>query len=55
MNQIAYRVLVASATDIIDKDSGDYWDSNEITSNNTINILYSGVMVPSSKFYFNIS
>ena len=54
MNQVAYRVLVASTTEILAKDEGDYWDSDETFSNDTINIVYRGSTIPSS-IYFSIS
>lgn len=40
--QSAYRVLVASSIERIDRDDGDLWDSGRIGSGETINVVYAG-------------
>ena len=40
--QTAYRVLVASGKEQIDKDTGDLWDSGKVTSNQSHLIPYAG-------------
>ena len=40
--QTAYRILVASTRDALDRDQGDLWDSGKVTSDETSQISYSG-------------
>jgi alpha-L-rhamnosidase len=40
--QTAYQILVASTTELLNKDQGDLWDSGKVISNNTIQIEYAG-------------
>jgi len=40
--QTAYRVLVASTLELLQKDTGDLWDSGKVSSGETIHIVYSG-------------
>ncbi len=52
--QSSYRVLVASSPLILAKNVGDYWDSDQIVANDTINIIYRGNSITSS-IYLNLS
>lgn len=40
--QTAYQILVASSPDKLAKDSGDLWDTGQVTSDQSIQIAYSG-------------
>lgn len=40
--QTAYRVLVASSREKLDREEGDLWDSKKINSDGTLNIIYRG-------------
>lgn len=40
--QSAYRILVSSSKDNIDKNIGDLWDSHKILSGESIQVLYNG-------------
>jgi alpha-L-rhamnosidase len=40
--QTAYRVLVASSPDELDKDLGDLWDTGRVESNQSIHVPYAG-------------
>jgi len=41
-SQMAYRILVASDPKLLDKETGDLWDSGKVVSNQTNQIVYSG-------------
>ncbi|MBI4327773.1 MAG: hypothetical protein HY674_21280, partial [Chloroflexi bacterium] len=38
----AYRVLVASAPELLAKDQGDLWDSGKVASDQSIQVEYAG-------------
>lgn len=40
--QKAYRILVASRMDLLDRDQGDRWDSGRVESSETLHIAYAG-------------
>lgn len=40
--QTAYRILVASSRELIDKKTGDLWDSGLVASDRTIQVAYAG-------------
>ena len=40
--QTAYRILVASTRELLDKNQPDVWDSGRVDSSETINIVYQG-------------
>jgi len=50
--QTAYRILVSSTWDLLNSDSGDIWDSNKLRSDQSVNILFSGLPLESGKRYF---
>ncbi|MDR2473221.1 MAG: alpha-L-rhamnosidase [Tannerella sp.] len=50
--QTAYRILMASSTEILAKDEGNIWDSGKTDSDNSVSILYAGKPLESSKTYF---
>jgi len=40
--QTAYRILVASSSELLEEDVGDLWDSGKLAGDQTINIVYGG-------------
>jgi len=40
--QTAYRILVASSPDSLEKNQGNLWDSGKVTSNRSVNVYYEG-------------
>ena len=50
--QTAYEVLVASSEALLEKDSGDLWDSGKVSSDETIQIVYAGAGLKSSQRVF---
>src|SRR5208283_4152286 len=40
--QTAYHLLVASSAKLLDRNSGDLWDSGKVASDQTSQIVYSG-------------
>lgn len=49
--QTAYRILLASESDYLMRDSADMWDSGKIESNCSANILYEGKQLEPGKVY----
>jgi alpha-L-rhamnosidase len=45
--QSAYRVLVASSRETLDKDIGDLWDSGKVESDQSIHVAYDGTALES--------
>lgn len=50
--QSAYRIIVASAAEALDREEGDFWDSAEVASTKSINIPYTGRALTSATRYF---
>lgn len=50
--QTAYRILVASNLENIQKESNLWWDSGKISSDNSLNVTYSGKPLESNAVYF---
>ncbi|WP_147238728.1 glycoside hydrolase family 78 protein [Mucilaginibacter hurinus] len=50
--QHAYRILVSSSINKLNKDAGDIWDSGKIESDSSINIRYNGMPLQSGGRYF---
>ena len=50
--QSAFRILVASDPEMLDKDQADMWDSNKISSTSSINVSYLGKPLSSNKSYY---
>ncbi len=40
--QTAYRVLVSSSKELLQEDKGDLWDSGEVSSDNSVLLIYKG-------------
>lgn len=40
--QKAFRIIVASRTELLSKNKGDLWDSGKVVGDNTVNIVYAG-------------
>jgi len=41
-SQAVYRILVASSPELLKEGEGDLWDTGEVTSQETLNIVYAG-------------
>ena len=52
IKQTAYRILVASAPQLLDAGKGDVWDSKKIYSGQSQNIHYKGAHLKSGKYYY---
>jgi alpha-L-rhamnosidase len=50
--QSAYRILVASAAELLLNDKGDVWDSNKIKSDKSVNVEYRGKPLQSKTRYY---
>ena len=50
--QTAYQLLVASSLKKLDENIGDVWNSGKVSSNKSVNIIYKGSKLESSKQYF---
>src|SRR5207244_5079856 len=50
--QTEYQILVASKESLLEKGSGDLWDSGKIASDETVNIVYQGSPLPSRQERF---
>ena len=50
--QTAYQILVASKERLLQKGTGDLWDSGKIASDETVNIGYQGRPLPSRQICF---
>ena len=45
--QTAYRILVASSKENLEKDTGDLWDSGKVESDRSIQVVYKGTPLKS--------
>ena len=52
VNQLAYRILVASDPSLLSRDKTDLWDSGKIESAETLNIDYAGKPLESGKMCY---
>ncbi|AZQ59170.1 hypothetical protein EJ994_10270 [Maribacter sp. MJ134] len=50
--QTAYQVLVASNIEALDKNARDIWDSGKVSSNQSVNVVYNGGSLQSTKTYY---
>lgn len=50
--QTAYRVLVASSREKLNKNVGDLWDTGKVKSDQSLNVVYSGKELMSRQQYF---
>jgi alpha-L-rhamnosidase len=50
--QSAYRLLVASSREKLNKNVGDLWDSGKVESDQSLNVVYSGKALASRGQYF---
>ncbi|MGO8696335.1 MAG: family 78 glycoside hydrolase catalytic domain [Limisphaerales bacterium] len=50
--QAAYQVLVATSREALNRDDGDLWDSGKTASDDTLNIVYAGKPLTSSRQVF---
>ncbi|MFC5471546.1 family 78 glycoside hydrolase catalytic domain [Cohnella suwonensis] len=47
--QSAYRVVVASSREALDRDEGDLWDSGIVASRQSVNVVYEGIALASGQ------
>jgi len=52
MHQTAYQVLIASSRELLNKNTGDIWNSGKIASSQSQNIFYAGSLLRSGKYYY---
>ncbi|HEY5915229.1 MAG TPA: family 78 glycoside hydrolase catalytic domain, partial [Verrucomicrobiae bacterium] len=52
LSQTAYRILVASSGDLLNRDKGDLWDSGKVKSDQTTHIPYGGKPLSASRQVF---
>ena len=53
--QTAYRVLVATRTDLLTDGKADVWDSGEVSSGQSLNVKYAGpAMKPSTRYWWRV-
>ena len=50
--QSAYRIIVSSTKEKLDKNEGDIWDSGKVKSNQTLQVIYKGKPLKSNTRYF---
>lgn len=50
--QTAYRILVASSKENLEKDTGDLWDSGKVESDRSIQVVYKGTPLKSHNHCF---
>ena len=50
--QTAYRVIVASSAELLEKGEGDLWDSGKVANDETLNIEYTGKPLASGQACF---
>lgn len=51
-HQTAYRILVASTRDFLERYQADLWDSGRVESDETLHVEYAGKPLDSGGFYF---
>ena len=49
VSQSAYRILVASSRELLQRDQADLWDSGKVQSNRTLHVLYGGKRLESAQ------
>lgn len=52
VQQTAYRVLVSESIEKLKKDQGDCWDSQKVSSDNSIQVFYDGHPLEAAKTYY---
>jgi len=50
--QTAYRIIVSDDSTLLDKNIGNFWDSKEISSDQSINVSYRGKQLQSASTYY---
>ncbi|XMO85824.1 alpha-L-rhamnosidase C-terminal domain-containing protein [Algibacter sp. AS12] len=50
--QVAYQILIASSKSILEKNSGDMWNSEKVLSSNSITVEYQGTPLKVGQTYF---
>jgi len=52
VSQSAYQIIVADNIDALNRNQGKIWDSKEIKSNRSIQVVYAGAKLQSAKTYY---
>jgi hypothetical protein len=52
--QTAYRVMLATSPDMLDKDSADVWDSRRTESDNSVAVAVESDLLPSTVYYWKV-
>ncbi|GGH00143.1 alpha-L-rhamnosidase [Mucilaginibacter phyllosphaerae] len=52
VKQTAYRILVADDAALLQKNTGNIWDSKKIVSDKSIQVIYAGKKLASAKVYY---
>jgi alpha-L-rhamnosidase len=53
--QSAYRVMVASRTELLDRNTPDIWDSGKVDSRNSSNVRYAGpALTAGTRYYWRV-
>jgi alpha-L-rhamnosidase len=50
--QAAYRVLVSTSRENLERNMGDAWDSGKVESSDSVHIRYEGTPLESNRTYF---
>ena len=50
--QTAYHIIVASSSEMLDKNIGDIWDTGKVKSGQSLNVKYGGALLKSRNQYF---
>ena len=53
--QLAYHIMVADNPDLLDRQSGNMWDSKKVNSSSSIQVTYKGLpLQPAKKYYWKV-
>lgn len=52
VQQIAYRIIVSESIEKLRNDEGDCWDSQKVSSDNSIQVFYDGLPLEAKKTYY---
>lgn len=50
--QTAYRILVSSDRDLLDRNEADVWDTGKVDTDQSTHVVYAGRLLESGKYYF---
>ena len=53
--QSAYRIIVASTLSLANAGTGDMWDSGQVSSSNSLNVVYAGsTLLPNTNYFWRV-